>query len=173
MRVLIAIAFSILLVWSIAFLGRKAIGAPVAHGVLRFAWRTAGEKVKICTRLTEAERAKIPLHMRRDAGCAVRVLPYRLQLRLDGRQVANRIVVPPGIHGDRPLVVHEDFVLDPGTITIEALFTPQPPMAAAERAWYEAAAKAPVFQFSGTVPVLAGHITMIAPAEGSGGLRVY
>lgn len=173
MRAFIAIAFSVLLVWSIAFLGRKATGTPVTHGVLRFAWRTAGEKVKICTPLSEAEKAKIPVHMRRDAGCVVRVLPYRLSLRIDGRQVADRMVVPPGIHGDRPLVVHEDFVRDPGTVTIEVSFTPQPPASAQERAWLEAAGKAPVFQFAGTATVVAGHITMIAPGDGPGGLRVY
>jgi hypothetical protein len=123
MKALLSIGFSALLLYGVATLGRYPIGAEPVNGVVRLTWRSPGAKVRVCTRLTDAERAKMPVHMRRDAGCNVHILPYRLTARVGDRTV-DKLVVPPGIHGDRPLVVQEEFALEPGTYPVQVSFTP-------------------------------------------------
>src|SRR5581483_10229084 len=65
---------------------------PGADALLRLAWRARGERVEQCRRLTPAELARVPAHMRQEIQCTGRIVPYRLRVALDGREVINELV---------------------------------------------------------------------------------
>jgi len=87
-------------------------------GLVRLTWRTLGERVRTCRQLTEVELRKIPAHMRRTEECTSLALPYRLQVRLDGREVRNVLVHAAGARQDRPMFVFEEFPVAPGDLNL-------------------------------------------------------
>lgn len=88
--------------------------APPDHGVLRLSWRTRGERVEECRRLTPAEIAQLPIHMRREEVCEGRVLPYLLVVEMDGRLLLRERVLPAGARHDRPLYVFHEIPIPTG-----------------------------------------------------------
>lgn len=177
-RALFNVLLSGVLFFGVAFFGRKAIGHDADHGLLRMAWRTSGEKVRICKELSAAEKAKIPIHMRRDAGCVSRVLPYRLHVSVDGKVVEDRPVVPAGIHGDRPLYVQAELPRAPGPVTVQIDFAPDLSLLHQEvgkrdPAWEASAAKAPRFALDQVVDIRAGRIALVALDKSGKQLVVY
>jgi hypothetical protein len=173
-RIVLPTVLSLALFFAIAFFGRVSVGQEAPHGILRLAWRTSGEKVQICQPISEAEKAKIPIHMRRDAGCVARILPYRLRLDIDGKTVIDRPILPAGIHGDRPLFVQEDLLLEPSQRKIAVHFAPDISLLAEadgkQAEWGAAAEKAVKLQLEETVQIAAGRVTFVG--LGTGGLRV-
>lgn len=91
--------------------------------VLRLAWRARGERVNQCRTRTADELARLPVHMRQTEVCERRLLPYRLVVRLDDREVANREVRGAGAREDRPLFVFEDIRVAPGPHRVVVYFT--------------------------------------------------
>lgn len=177
-RVVFRIVLSGVLFFGVAFFGRKAIGRDADHGLLRMAWRTSGEKVRICKELPAAEKAKIPIHMRRDAGCVSRVLPYRLHVTVDGKVVEDRPVVPAGIHGDRPLYVQAEMPRKPGPATVHIEFAPDLTLLTSEvgtrdPAWEASATRAPRFTLDQTIDIRAGRIALVALDKSGKQLVVY
>ena len=55
---------------------------PGDRAVVRLAWRTRGERVRACRRLTPDELARLPQHMRQEEVCERRILPYRLRVEI-------------------------------------------------------------------------------------------
>lgn len=178
MKTALRILLSGLLFFGVAYFGRMLIGQDAQHGLLRLAWRTSGEKVRICKQMTDAEKAKIPIHMRRDAGCVSRVMPYRLNVTVDGRVVENRAIEPAGIHGDRPLFVQAEMVRAPGPAAVRIEFAPdltllQEAVGTRDPAWEAAAAKATRFTLEETIEVRAGRIALVALDRAGKELVVY
>lgn len=93
-----------------------------AHGVVRLAWRARGERVEECRRLTPEELERLPAHMRQEESCEGRVLPYRLQLSIDGARVVDELVQAAGARHDRPLYVYRELPLQPGAHAIAVVF---------------------------------------------------
>ncbi len=93
-----------------------------AHGVVRLAWRARGERVEECRRLTPEELERLPAHMRQEESCEGRVLPYRLQLSIDGARVVDELVQAAGARHDRPLYVYRELTLQPGAHAIAVVF---------------------------------------------------
>lgn len=177
-RVIVNVLLSGALFFGVAFFGRKAIGHDADHGLLRMAWRTSGEKVRICKELSAEEKAKIPIHMRRDAGCVSRVLPYRLHVSVDGKVIEDRAIVPAGIHGDRPLYVQAELARAPGPVAVHIEFAPElsllhQEVGARDPAWEEAAARAPRFTLDRSIEIQAGRIALVALDRAGKELVVY
>lgn len=178
MKTAMRIVLSGLLFFGVAYFGRMAIGQDAQHGLLRLAWRTSGEKVRICKELSDAEKAKIPVHMRRDAGCVSRVMPYRLSVTVDGKLVENRAIEPAGIHGDRPLFVQAEMVRAPGPAAVHIDFAPDltllhEAVGTRDPAWEAAAAKATRFTLDRNIDVRAGRIALVALDRAGKELVVY
>lgn len=115
----------------LAVAGTLAIGAlsrapytadRAPHGVVRFAWRARGERVEQCRRLTPEELERLPAHMRQEESCEGRVLPYRLQVSIDGARAVDELVQAAGARRDRPLYVYRELPLQPGTHAIAVVF---------------------------------------------------
>lgn len=92
------------------------------HGVVRLAWRARGERVEQCRRLTPEELERLPAHMREEESCEGRVLPYRLQLSIDGALAVDELVQAAGARHDRPLYVYRELPLQTGTHAIAVVF---------------------------------------------------
>jgi len=108
---------------AVAILILAAVGAgsriPVTFAttdsaLLRLAWRTVGERVRSCRKLTAAELEKIPSHMRRTEECSSITLPYRLTVEIGERQVGDLLVHAAGARQDRPMFVFQEYPFEPG-----------------------------------------------------------
>lgn len=95
---------------------------PVDAAALRLAWRARVPLVEECRRLTEAEQADLPVHMRREVVCEGRVASYRLEVVVDGVVRKQATVEGAGARGDRPLYVFETLPLEPGLHDIRVEF---------------------------------------------------
>ena len=102
---------------------------PGDGAVVRLAWRARGERVRECHRRSAEELARLPQHMRQEEVCERRILPYRLQVDLDGTRVVDELVRAGGARADRPLFVFHDLAVLPGMhrlrITFEREGTPE------------------------------------------------
>jgi hypothetical protein len=87
--------------------------------LIRLSWRTTGELVNECRRLTAEELERLPIHMRREEVCEGRLVPYRLSVRLDGREVIEETVRGAGAREDRPLYVFREVAVPPGSYHLE------------------------------------------------------
>lgn len=117
---------------AVAFATTLAIGAlsrgpytadRAVHGIVRLAWRARGQRVEQCRRLTKEELERLPAHMREEQRCEGRILPYRLQVRVDGQDALDELVQAAGARHDRPLYVYHELPLEPGTHAIVVTFT--------------------------------------------------
>lgn len=119
-----AIALALTATLAIGALSRAPYTADrTEHAIVRLAWRARGERVERCRRLTPEELERLPAHMRQEERCEGRILPYRLQLRVDGARVLDELVEAAGARHDRPLYVYHERPLQPGTHAIAVAFT--------------------------------------------------
>jgi hypothetical protein len=115
-----ALAVALAVTLGIAALSRVPYAAADDdHALLRLSWRTPGQHIEECRRLSAEEIARQPVHMRREEICERRFLPYRLRVRLDERTVIDELVRPAGTREDRPLFVHRQLPLQPGSYRLE------------------------------------------------------
>lgn len=106
-------------------------------GQLRLAWSARPERIEQCRQRTEEELARLPQHMRQPLACEGATAEYRLQVRVDGALVFERVVRGGGLRQDRSLYVFHEVTLEPGDTTLEVRLDrlgPDPaPAAPAER----------------------------------------
>lgn len=95
----------------------------VDHAVIRLAWRVRGVRVEECRRLSHAEQERLPMHMRRNEICEGRMLPYRLVVTVDGRQLIDEEVRAAGAREDRPLYVFREIPVAAGAHDLAIRFT--------------------------------------------------
>jgi len=95
---------------------------PTDRAIVRLAWRARGERVRECHRRSAEELARLPQHMRQEEVCERRILPYRLQVDLDGARVVDELVRAGGAREDRPLFVFHDLSVMPGTHHLQITF---------------------------------------------------
>ena len=104
---------------------RFPLGSEPGHGMVRLSWRTVGERVRLCEKYTSAEIEKLPKHMRISTErCSQSLLPYRLRVWWNEREVVDKPVLPAGWRGDRPLFVNEEFSAQPGLYRLKVRFQP-------------------------------------------------
>jgi ferredoxin len=123
----VTVAVSAALLALVALGSRWPQGTAPDHAVLRLGWRLAGQVLERCRDLTVDELAARPVHMRRPRECVTEVLTYDLTAVVDGEIIARKRVRPPGLRGDRPLSVEEEFDIRPGEHTVTVTFSPASP----------------------------------------------
>lgn len=89
---------------------------------IRLSWRAVGERAEECREVSPEELAALPAHMRAPRICERRLLPFRLLVSLDGKQVLRERLQPAGASGDRPVYVDRELRVDPGRHRIELRF---------------------------------------------------
>ena len=104
-----------------------ASNAPItanrsADAVLRLAWSARPERVEKCRQRSAEELARLPQHMRQPIECEGTTAEYRLQVRIDGALVADRVFHGGGLRRDRRLYVFEELAIPPGQASIDVRF---------------------------------------------------
>jgi hypothetical protein len=94
--------------------------APEAR--LRLAWSARPERIEKCRQQSEEELARLPAHMRQPVACEGTTAEYRLQVRIEGALVADRVVHGGGLRRDRRLYVLEEVVLPATEATVDVRF---------------------------------------------------
>jgi hypothetical protein len=95
---------------------------PSGDAVLRVAWSARPERVEECRSQSGEELARLPAHMRQAVICEGVAASYRLEVRHDGRLLAEQIVRGGGWRQDRRLYVFREFALPPGDAHVEVRF---------------------------------------------------
>lgn len=101
--------------------------APLAvredgKAALRLSWSARPERIESCRAQTEQELAKLPAHMRQPVICEGGSAVYRLEVRRDGRLLADDLVRGGGLRHDRPLYVFREIPQTPGSALITVRF---------------------------------------------------
>lgn len=117
------IAVAVLLLLFIGALSRVGyMSGTRSDALLRLSWRTRGEAVKQCRKLTEEELEELPAHMRTPEVCTGRVASYQLDLSVDDRAFQPMRLRAAGAHADRPIYVFRELGLKPGEHNIAIAF---------------------------------------------------
>lgn len=115
----LAIAVLIAVVW-VSNAPMTAHRSPDA--ALRLAWSARPERIERCRQLSEEELARLPQHMRQPIECEGITASYRLQVRVEGALVAERVVHGGGLRRDRRLFVFDELPVPAGDSTIDVRF---------------------------------------------------
>lgn len=172
-RIGVAVAVMALL----AQVSNQPTGETPERGMLRLAWRSLGERVRVCRELSAEELAGVPAHMRQAEECTTYILPYRLRVMVDGEALISRVVRPAGAKSDRPLYVQEDITLPPGEHTLAVSFTVAGPPAdladgglgeAEREALEQARSRARAYRLQRRFRAEPGEVALLVLREGAG-----
>lgn len=145
-------AVSLALLAAMGYLARLPYGQKTTHAVLRVSVRAAAQQHDTCQTRSDAELARLPVHMRQKTYCERRLLPYRLRIDINGEPKLDKILQPRGVHGDRPVVSDNSFHLVPGSHLLTATLIPASTNDQT----------APVgFEYNGSVTLTAGQIAVL------------
>ena len=92
------------------------------RAVLRLAWSALPERLEECRQRSDEELARLPQHMRQPVVCEGTSASYRLQVRIDGALVTDRVVHGGGLRRDRRLYVLEELAVAPGEAAVDVRF---------------------------------------------------
>lgn len=93
---------------------------PTTEGALLVvSFKHAGATGENCRKVTEEERARMPVHMRRDQVCERGRAPVRLRVRVDGRTIHHGTYEPRGLFGDGHSIAVEHLAVQPGARWVE------------------------------------------------------
>ncbi len=99
--------------------------APDGTAMLRLSWSARPERIEQCRRLSDAELAALPQHMRLRWECEGRFARYLLSVSVDGRVLAADTVRGGGLRNDRPMHLFREFAMSPGerhvTVTLQRI----------------------------------------------------
>ena len=168
----------------VGWLSNQPFGEDPQTALVRLAWRTAGQQVRLCRQRSAEELSRLTQHMRQAQDCRARTLPYRLEVRINGQVRVAHPVQSIGAWGDRPLYVQEELQLDPGTYRLEIDFRVAPELTqgpggiatdneAQQQALAEALAAAVHYRQSAQVHVRAGRIVLVELNESGGDFRIH
>jgi hypothetical protein len=100
-------------------------GLTTGDGVaatLRVSWSARPERVETCRRLSDAELAERPQHMRRALECEGTTARYFLEVRRDGERIDTATLRGGGLRNDRELYALRELTIPPGRARIEVRF---------------------------------------------------
>jgi len=132
---------------SVAAASQSNIPSKDENGMLRLAWKLAGQREEICRNLSEKEILTRPVHMRKSQDCKEIYYAYILNYKI-GDFENEQLIRPAGARKDRPLIVLKEIDLKPGNYSINITFS------ALEK-------KTRVFTFNGQVQILPGKVALI------------
>lgn len=87
--------------------------------LLKLSFSHPGERVAECRRRTPEELAKLPPNMRAPLDCPRERSPVSVELELDGKVIARRVVQPAGLARDGASTVYERFPIPAGVHRLE------------------------------------------------------
>ena len=166
------VVMTALLMLVVQLLAHFPSGSPPTEGMVRMAWRMAGEKVKLCRAFTKEEQEKMLIHMRKPQFCREHLLSYRLRVTINGEEKLAGVYQPPGAKGDRPLFIQEELTLSPGTYQLDLVFMPEIESVDWKQEFGELTAEEKVelqdsldgvarVQYQGTLEIKAGRIILV------------
>ena len=85
-----------------------------AGSALVLSFRHPGMVEERCRTLTEEEKAKLPVHMRKDQECSRGRQPVRVEVDLDGQPLLRKVVPAAGLWSDGPSIGLERLPVPPG-----------------------------------------------------------
>jgi hypothetical protein len=83
--------------------------------IVRVAWSARPERIERCRRLSDAEIAALPSHMRRQVECEGTTARYHLDVLRDGVLVDSATVQGGGMRRDREIYVFREITVPPGS----------------------------------------------------------
>jgi hypothetical protein len=113
----------LVIVWSVTLVAAlglarlsRASWAPHAdeNGVLRLALTARPERIESCRRLSDAELAERPAHMRVAVECEGTTATYRLRVWRDSTLLDDGVVRGGGFRHDRPIHLLREYQVAPG-----------------------------------------------------------
>lgn len=120
---IIAGVLAVVTVFGIAWLSQVPLGRDASTGgLLRLAWRARPERIEQCVTQSPEALAALPPHMRQTTICEGINASYQLEVRHDGEAVAEHLVKPGGLRGDRPLYVFLEIPVPVGDADIGIRF---------------------------------------------------
>jgi hypothetical protein len=90
--------------------------------VVRLAWRARPERIETCRTPSQAELARLPVHMRQQVVCDGVSARYRLRVALDGAPLLEETIRGSGLRHDRPMYLLRDLPAAPGRHDLEVRF---------------------------------------------------
>lgn len=85
------------------------------EAVLRLTWSVRPERIETCRRVSEAEQADRPAHMRQAVVCEGASATYRLRVWRDDQLLDDEVLRGGGFRNDRPIYLLRDYPASPGT----------------------------------------------------------
>jgi hypothetical protein len=84
-------------------------------GMLRVTLSARPERIESCRRLSEAELARRPVHMRQALECEGQSAAYRFRIWRQDSLLEDDVLYGSGFRRDRPLHLLREYALSPGT----------------------------------------------------------
>jgi hypothetical protein len=84
------------------------------EGVLRLTWSIRPERIESCRRVSAAEQADRPAHMREAVACEGASATYRLRVWRNDTLLDDEVLQGGGFRNDRPIYVLRDYPAPPG-----------------------------------------------------------
>lgn len=105
------------------FVSAADLPMPGGDALVRLSWSARPEFIETCRRLTDAELAARPAHMRMRFDCEGEFARYRLRVSINDIPAANDTVRGGGLRHDRPLQVLREFAASPGPLRLRVELT--------------------------------------------------
>lgn len=118
------IVSGVILFMMISFVSQIPALFSDSSGILRLSWRLTGQNIKICEDRTQAQLSNLPAHMRTQQICTQKPIDYQLLVSINGENKITEIIKAGGLHGDRPIYVHQDIKLPSGNHQVQIHFEP-------------------------------------------------
>jgi hypothetical protein len=90
---------------------------------LRLSWTARPERIEQCRTLSEEELALRPEHMRQRVECEGGFATYALEIAVDGRRLAQAVIMGGGVRNDRPIHDLRDLDVTPGEHRVRVSLT--------------------------------------------------
>jgi hypothetical protein len=85
------------------------------EAVLRLTWSVRPERIETCRRVSDAEQADRPAHMRQAVICEGASATYHLRVWRDDQVLDDEVLRGGGFRNDRPIYLLRDYPASPGT----------------------------------------------------------
>ncbi|RIL09493.1 MAG: hypothetical protein DCC75_06405 [Proteobacteria bacterium] len=108
----------------IAAISQFLYGSAPNSSIFRVAVQIPGRAKQECRPLTAEEKAKLPMHMQRPEICDSVSLDYRLSVMVDRLEKSNKVFTHRGVHGDSPILIHDDIHVSGGRHDFEIALAP-------------------------------------------------
>ncbi|MHB1311118.1 MAG: cytochrome b N-terminal domain-containing protein [Gemmatimonadaceae bacterium] len=107
------------------------VSTAAEGATLRLSWSAHAERIEQCRRLSDAELAELPQHMRMRWSCEGKSATYLLTATVDDRTMVRDTVRGGGLRHDRPLHLFREYAMPAGThrlvIALQRIEVPTPP----------------------------------------------